>query len=319
MEEEASKELPDECWEIIFNRLKHESDQESITLVCKRFLSISDFLRVSLKLSGYTPITVLCRLLKRFSNLKKLQVCNFRGDMNEAILAIARSGLDLEELVALSDCRSHPEVWLEELSSSMKSLKVLKFTGGEGDADFVRVADAFPQLEELYIKDEAPYIISVTDKGMDYMSSKLKRLRKIDLSNKSRVSDKSLISLSKNCPLLEQIEIHDCNSVTQEGISFLFNNSHHLNLLYICKYLKIDSFGVEGSTNILTNLQSLRLQYVDIPDEFLFSIIEARIHLTDLALTDCKSYTFDRYLKAPTSLFSISEVFRVGESRVPHK
>ncbi|XP_021732145.1 F-box/LRR-repeat protein 20-like [Chenopodium quinoa] len=292
VEEEAGKELLDECWEMIFNRLKHESDQESITLVCKRFLSISNSLRVSINFSGYTPITVLCWLLKRFSNLKKIQVCNFEGDMDEAVLAIARSGLDLEELVALSYCRSHPKVWLEELGSNMKNLKVLKFTGGEGDADFVRVADAFPQLEELFIKDEAPYIIYVTDKGMDYISSKLKRLRKIDLSNKSRISDKSLISLSKNCPLLEQIEIHDCNSVTQEGISFLVNNSHHLNSSYICKHLKIDSFGVEGSTNILTNLRSLKLQYVDILDEFLFSIIEARIHLTDLALTDCKSYTF---------------------------
>ncbi|XP_021732146.1 F-box/LRR-repeat protein 2-like [Chenopodium quinoa] len=191
----------------------------------------------------------LVRLLQRFSNLKKIQVCNFKGDIDEAVLAIARSGLDLEELVALSYCRSYPEFWLEELGTNMKNLKVLKFTGGDGDADFVRVVDAFLQLEELQIEDEAPHYNSVTDEGRDYMSSKLKRLRKIDLSNKSRISDKSLISLSKNCPLLEHIEIHDCNFVTQEGISFLVNNSHHLNSLYIYKYLKIDSFGVKGSTN----------------------------------------------------------------------
>ncbi|XP_021731773.1 F-box/LRR-repeat protein 3-like [Chenopodium quinoa] len=158
-----------------------------------------------------------CLITSRFSNLKKIQVCNFKGDMNEAVVAIARSGLDLEELVAYSYCRSQLEVWLEELGSNMKNLKVLKFTGGEGDADFVRVADSFPELEELHIKDEAPYYISVTDEGIEYMSSKLKSLRKIDLSNKSRISDKSLISLSKNCPLLEQIEIHDCNCDTRRN------------------------------------------------------------------------------------------------------
>uniref|UniRef100_A0A803LMW2 Uncharacterized protein n=1 Tax=Chenopodium quinoa TaxID=63459 RepID=A0A803LMW2_CHEQI len=251
MEEEASKELPDECWEIIFNRLKHESDQESITLVCKRFLSISDFLRVSLKLSGYTPITVLCRLLKRFSNLKKLQVCNFRGDMNEAILAIARSGLDLEELVALSDCRSHPEVWLEELSSSMKSLKVLKFTGGEGDADFVRVADAFPQLEELYIKDEAPYIISVTDKGMDYMSSKLKRLRKIDLSNKSRTAKATPLTgisrlLHHSSQSLKSLELGRVEFLTNEHVEYLSSFLQNLTSikLFNCSKLSDSAFVV---------------------------------------------------------------------------
>ncbi|XP_021736584.1 F-box/LRR-repeat protein 2-like [Chenopodium quinoa] len=184
-------------------------------------------------------------------------------------------------------------VWLEELGSNMSNMKVLKFNGGRGDADLIRVADSFPKLEELYIEHEGESNIVVTDEGMDYMSSKLKRLRKIDLSNKTHISDKSLVSLSKNCPLLEQIEINDCNSVTEEGISFLVNNSHHLNMLYICKYFKIDSFGVKGSTNHFpTNLQSLKLQNVDISDEFLVSIIEARIHLTDLDLTDCEGYTF---------------------------
>uniref|UniRef100_A0A803LMW3 F-box/LRR-repeat protein 15-like leucin rich repeat domain-containing protein n=1 Tax=Chenopodium quinoa TaxID=63459 RepID=A0A803LMW3_CHEQI len=277
---------------MIYNRLDHASYQQSFTLVCKRFLKITNSRRVSINFSSNTPITILCRLLERFSNLKKIKVCNFKGETYEAILEIARSGLDLEELIALSYRRSYPKFWLEELGSNMKNLKVLKFTGAEGDADFVRVADTFPQLEDLHIEDEAPHFISVTDEGIDYMSSKLKRLRKIDLSHKSRISDKSLISLSKNCPLLEQIEIQNCNSVTQEGISFLVTNSHHLNLLDICNYLKIETFGVKGSTNFLTNLRSLKLQHVDILDEFLFSIIEARIHLTNLALMNCKSYTF---------------------------
>ncbi|XP_021732144.1 F-box/LRR-repeat protein 2-like [Chenopodium quinoa] len=311
--EEERKELLDDCWEMIFGRLQHKSDKESITLVCKRFLSITNSLRVSIKLSDYTPISILPRLLQRFSNLKKIQFCNFRGDLNEAVVAIAQSGLDLEELFALSNNQSQrlvwleelgsnmspkvlkqPTVWLEELGSNMKNLKILKFTGGQGDADLVRVADSFPKLEELYIEHEGLNAISVTDEGMDYMSSKLKRLRRIDLSNKAHISDKSLFSLSKNCPLLEQIEINDCNSVTEEGISFLVNNSHHLNMLYICKYFKIDSFGVyKGSTNnFLTNLQSLKLQNVDISDEFLISITEARIYLTELDLTDCEGYTF---------------------------
>uniref|UniRef100_A0A803LMW1 COI1 F-box domain-containing protein n=1 Tax=Chenopodium quinoa TaxID=63459 RepID=A0A803LMW1_CHEQI len=81
-QEEERKELLDDCWEMIFDRLQYKSDKEAITLVCKRFLSITNSLRVSIKLSDYTPISILPRLLQRFSNLKKIQFCNFRGDMN---------------------------------------------------------------------------------------------------------------------------------------------------------------------------------------------------------------------------------------------
>uniref|UniRef100_A0A803LMZ4 F-box/LRR-repeat protein 15-like leucin rich repeat domain-containing protein n=1 Tax=Chenopodium quinoa TaxID=63459 RepID=A0A803LMZ4_CHEQI len=237
MEEEESKELLDECWEMIFDRLQH------------------------------------------------------KRDLNEAVVAIARSGLDLEELLALSDIHSQRALWLEELGSNMKN-KALTFSGGQGDADLVRIADSFPNLEELCIDHEGVYTITVTDEGVDYMSSKLKRLRKIDLSNKAHISDKSLVLLSKNCQLLEHIKIYDYSTVTEEGISFLVNNSHHLNFLYICKGVKIDSFGVNGSSSFLPNLRSLRLQHVDISDEFLISLTEARMSLTDLALTDCESFTF---------------------------
>ncbi|XP_021736511.1 F-box/LRR-repeat protein 2-like [Chenopodium quinoa] len=290
--EEESKDLLDECWEMIFDRLHHKRDQESISLVCKRFLSITNSLRVSIKFSDYTPISTISRLMQRFSNLKKIQFCNFRGDLNEAVTLIARSGLDLEELIALSHDQYKRAVWYEELSSNMKNLKVLKYSGGRGDVDLARIADSFPNLEELYIDHEGEYTTTVTDEGVDYMSSKLKRLRKIDLSNRAFITDKSLVSLSKNCPLLEHIKIYQCNKVTVEGISFLVNNSHHLKLFYILKDLKIDTFGVNGSSNFLANLRSLRLQDVDISDKFLFSIAEARLSLTDLAVIDCKSYTF---------------------------
>ncbi|XP_021732143.1 F-box/LRR-repeat protein 2-like [Chenopodium quinoa] len=228
-----------------------------------------------IKFPDYTPISTISRLLQRFSNLKKIRFCNFRGDLNEAVVLIARSGLDLEELISLSYDQYKRAVWYEEVGSNMKNLKVLKYSGGHGDVDLVRIADSFPKLEEFYIDHEGVYTITVTDEGVDYMSSNLKGLLKIDLSNRAFITDKSLVSLSKNCPLLEHIKIYEYNKVTEEGISFLVNNSHHLKLFYISKDLKIDTFGVNGSSSFLTNLRSLRLQDVDISDEFLFSIAEA--------------------------------------------
>uniref|UniRef100_A0A803LNF5 Uncharacterized protein n=1 Tax=Chenopodium quinoa TaxID=63459 RepID=A0A803LNF5_CHEQI len=171
---------------MIFGRLEHERDQESISLVCKRFLSIINSLKVSLKIPEYTTISTISRLVQRFPNLKQIQFSDFRGDLNEAVVVIARSGLDLEELLDMAHDRYKRAVWLEELGSNMRNLKVLRFAGGERDADLVRVADSFPQLEELHmrdrVKDDDGKLIVATDKGIDYMSLKLKRLRKIELS-----------------------------------------------------------------------------------------------------------------------------------------
>ncbi|XP_021736510.1 F-box/LRR-repeat protein 4-like [Chenopodium quinoa] len=320
MEEEESKELLDECWEMIFDRLEHESDRESITLVCKRFLSITNTLRDSIKFSDCTPISTTSRLLQRFSNLKKIRFCNFSGDLNEAVVAIARSGLDLEELLDVSHDRRQPAFWLEELGSKMQNLKVLRFASGQGDADLVRVADSFPELEELQIGDcrsRGDYrTIVVTGEGIEYLSSKLKKLRKIDISEKQpkpHISDKSLVSLSKNCALLEQIKLRYCYSVTECGISFLINNSHHLNSLHLFAYIKIGSFGAKGCTNLLTNLRSLRLQWVDISDEFLISLVEARIPLTDLALSYCKNYTFTGFLRLLQYISQSLKSLKLGE------
>ncbi|XP_021732141.1 F-box/LRR-repeat protein 2-like [Chenopodium quinoa] len=272
-EEKESTELLDECWEMIFDRLEHESDRESITLVCKRFLSL-----------------------------------------------LYESGLDLEELLDVSHDRKQPAVWLEELGSKMQNLKVLRFASGQGDADLVRVAESFPELEELQIGDcrnRGDYhTIAVTGEGIDYLSSKLKRLRKIDISEKQPkpyISDKSLVSLSKNCALLEQIKLHYCYSVTESGISFLINNSHHLNSLHLFAYIRIGSFGTKGCTNFLTNLRSLRLQWVDISDEFLISIVEARIPLTDLALTYSKNYAFTGFLRLLLYTSQFLKSLKLGE------
>uniref|UniRef100_A0A803LE79 Uncharacterized protein n=1 Tax=Chenopodium quinoa TaxID=63459 RepID=A0A803LE79_CHEQI len=220
-------------------------------------------------------------MLQRFSNLKKIQVCNFKGDIDEAVLAIARSGLDLEELVALSYCRSYPEFWLEELGTNMKNLKVLKFTGGDGDADFVRVVDAFLQLEELQIEDEAPHYNSVTDEGRDYMSSKLKRLRKIDLSNKSRISDK--------CPrLCHFVMTGSCLGKEEYNYDGLMEENRAIKYLDISSHDEFRPTALKRLLSICPELEKLKLHScVFLPDDQLNvpDILECNRSLGELNLT----------------------------------
>ncbi|KMT00584.1 hypothetical protein BVRB_9g218830 [Beta vulgaris subsp. vulgaris] len=313
MAAETTKELPDECWVMIFNHLNHESDHESISLVCKRFLSITNSIRVSMKV--FNPsIQVLYKLLQRFCSIKKLQLSGFLGDLSKAVLAITQSELHLEEL-DLSYNRSLETICFEQLSLKLKNLKILDCSSCLGDADLVRIANSFPRLEELVIGDsDYEYNgkrVVVTDDGIDYLSSKLKRLRKIKLSHNKYISDKSLVSLSSNCEFLEQVNVFFCG-VTEHGFSFLVNNSRHLRTLLLSAHFQIESFRLKSSTSFASKLQSVSFIKVGISDKFLEAIAEAQIPLTDLSLLYCKSYTFNGLLKLLYSYQSLKTLVLRG-------
>ncbi|KNA05739.1 hypothetical protein SOVF_187630 [Spinacia oleracea] len=308
MAAETSKELPDDCWGMIFNNLDDENNLESISLVSKRFLSITSSIRVSINV--FSPsVETLSRLLQRFSNLKKIKLQSFTGDLNQAVLTIARSGLDLEEL-NMSGIRSLQKVCLQQLSSKMKNLKVLDCSPGAlGDEDAISIADSFPQLEELQIAcssyDDNRKMIVVTDEGIDYLSSKLKKLRKINFYYNQHITDKSLVSLSSNCAFLEHITVSYCG-VTENGISFLVKNSDQLKTLRLSAHFTVGSSGV---TNFPPNLVFTN---VGISDEFLYSIAEARIPLTSFSLIFCKSYTFDGISRLLHSYQSLNSLDLMG-------
>ncbi|GMH15898.1 hypothetical protein Nepgr_017739 [Nepenthes gracilis] len=94
---EASRELPEECWAMIFSLLDHHVPWESISLVCKQFLSLTNHLRTSIKV--FDPsIQVLPRYHQRFTHLKQINLSDFWGDPDHAILVIAQYGFNLEQL-----------------------------------------------------------------------------------------------------------------------------------------------------------------------------------------------------------------------------
>ncbi|KAK9281933.1 hypothetical protein L1049_004841 [Liquidambar formosana] len=185
--------LPQECWELIFNRV---DGLEAISLVCKEFLSISNSVRHSLRVYN---LTVLCRLLKRFPHLKKIDLSVFDGDIDLAILEIARSGLNLEAL-NVSNQKILPVESLRVLGSYMKSLKTLECGNLDllRDSDLQAISDSFPWLEELDISSPSASEQLVTDDGIEVLASKLRALSKINVSWNTNLSDRSILALSSN-------------------------------------------------------------------------------------------------------------------------
>ncbi|XP_058217517.1 EIN3-binding F-box protein 1-like [Rhododendron vialii] len=269
---ESWQDLPDECWELIFNPLllRHPSHLESLSLSCKRFLSITNTLRTHFNITHPSLIGPLSKLFNRYPRLNSLDIINFRhDDLHRIMVDVAtNSNLDLQTL-DLSGAEELPLEGLKVLGSRMKNVKVLccftLLTLRDHDLDVI--ADSMPCLEDLdisYPLDEG----NVTDRGIEVVSCKLKGLRRIDISGNEKLTDKSLLALSTNCVYLTDLVV-GCSLVTSHGIEFVLRNSTNLSFLSVSEIdfgrLRLDDYSIRCARN----LSNLAINYSVVPDEYL--------------------------------------------------
>ncbi|KAG5545173.1 hypothetical protein RHGRI_017601 [Rhododendron griersonianum] len=289
----SCKDLPDECWELVFKRL-HHSHLESPSLSCKRFLSITNTLRTHLKI---LDPTLIIPLSKRFPRLDSIDLSSLRkGQLHHVIIDIATSGLNLKTL-DLSESVRLPLESLKVLGSRMKNLRVLMCSCllTLRDVDLVVIADSMPCLEDLDISEPINrFEAAVTDSGIEVLSSKLKGLRKIDVSGNHYITDKSLLALSTNCVYLAEIIVLDCWSVTSYGIAFVMRNSSNLSSLLVSQLNRIEFGLFDNLVCCARNLSALGIFDSSVPDEFLHFIVKAGIPLKRLSLARSlhQSFTF---------------------------
>ncbi|CAL8133234.1 unnamed protein product [Prunus armeniaca] len=250
---EKAVDLPEECWELIIKLLDHPSHFNSLSQVCKQFLSITNRLLLSLKLSDPTVQALLPRLLQRFRRIKQIELTGFQGDMNSILHQIAQSGLNLESL-NVSKQPTLPVVGLRALGSKMMDLKSLNCSKMRcfGDSDLNVIAESFPCLEELDISyhadDSTIGSKPISDLGIFSLSLKLKSLRKINLSafkvpflsskalwaialSDSDISDEFLYAVAEARFPLKKLTLSRCANYSFSGISVLLNEYQSLEYL----------------------------------------------------------------------------------------
>lgn len=172
--------------------------------------------------------------------------------------------------------------------------------GSLRDSNLNTIAELFPLLEELDISypelglsDSCSFLSPVTDVGILSLSSKLKGLRRINLSGNHFITDQSLVFLSTDCLLLSEIVIHCCDFITENGIAFLFRRCANLNSVSVSGI----RFSLDDSTFHDSLLCAKALRVIDftesvIADELLYSIGEASLPLNKLILANCRGFTF---------------------------
>ncbi|XP_068653052.1 uncharacterized protein [Aristolochia californica] len=267
-------DLPEELWESIFRCLDHCHHLEPLSLVCKRFLSISNSIRSSLSLSGdrLQSSHALFSLFRRFSHLKHVQVTGLHPDLDLLLLQLSRSDLTLESL-RLCNQNHFPELAMRELGRKMRSLKILVCSNFRllKDRDLIVIADAFPVLEELDISSSVDLVGrlgNVTDEGIGEFAIKARGLRSINLSGNHLLTNLSVSYLFLHCPLLGEVSIGDCVLIASNAISSAIRSSP------------------------CVGLSSINLSSLAVHDNTLFSISEANLKLQKLVLADCYGFTF---------------------------
>ncbi|KAI3785988.1 hypothetical protein L1987_45114 [Smallanthus sonchifolius] len=311
------EELPEDIWELILNRLgdDHHSEFESLSLVSKRLLSLTDRLRLRFTVvdQAYFIHGTIYPFLYRFENLKtldlsKLKHCNLETALGE----IAHSSVALNlQVLDISNQNSIPIEILQELGLCNRKLKVLKCANVAKlrDRDLIAIAKFHPDLEELDISYPlhklATAAISshgirigetltmITDAGIEGLSTGLKNLVKINISMNPLLTDKSLFYLSSNCLRLQEISFEKCVMITMKGVQFMLHNSPNLisiSMRLITNIHGTDSLFVNPATSC-RRLSTLCFKDSDISNELLDSIVKARFPLRSVCFSDCGSYS----------------------------
>ena len=167
--------LPEDCWEYVIKFLNHRS-LESLSVVSKNFLSITNRCRLSLTIYNST-VPFLPGLFQRLTNLTSLDLTCFHGDLDTLLRQISFSSVHLKSL----DVSNHyiPKDGFQSLAAKMKSLTSLTCSNmfSTGKTDLISIAECFPFLEELDIS-----FPQSVESNTNILPLTLPKLRKVDLS-----------------------------------------------------------------------------------------------------------------------------------------
>jgi len=209
------------------------------------------------------------RLFQRFTNLTSLDLTCYNGDLNELLSQVFCFPLKLTWL-NLSSQSYIPAIGLQAFSLKITTLTSLICSNirSFNSKDLFLIAECFPLLEILDLSD--PLCCNDSSDsfvhGVETLSLALFRLRKINLSGQACLNNKSLFHLFKNCNLLEETIVSNCDWRISIGIE----NSKFLKDIVVRPQLKSLDLGknqwlrdksIIMFASIFPNLQLLNLRY----------------------------------------------------------
>uniref|UniRef100_A0A3Q7FRT6 F-box domain-containing protein n=1 Tax=Solanum lycopersicum TaxID=4081 RepID=A0A3Q7FRT6_SOLLC len=118
------KDLPVECWELIFSRLHHKSDLESFSVVSKQFLALTNRLRIGLTVIDSTLLTHGIKHIGKGAELPSLEVISAAGSaLNDEGLVMIGSRCSRLLKLNLENCKGVTAEGLHAMVKNCRSLR----------------------------------------------------------------------------------------------------------------------------------------------------------------------------------------------------
>jgi len=306
--------LPDECWESIFEFLIIKEGRcclNSLSLVSKQFLSITNSLLFSLAIIENPTRPLLGRLFRRFTNLISLDLSRFNCDINNLLRKISRYPLKkLTSLCISSNQFPFPTNGLRTFSESITTLTSLTCTHMflYNNDLLLNIADCFPLLKELnlaYPLDHnqihyPAFLLSkfrciqhlslertffLNDQQVEEMSLLHSDLMSINLNDCWKLTELSLFSLVSNCPSLSEIKMENA-SIGKESVENIIGVYPQLKSLYLGRNLRLSDEKITMFASFFPNLQLLDLNRCYYMSDGICQVLRC-CKITHLNLTRC--------------------------------
>jgi hypothetical protein len=263
---------------------------------------------VSLHISGSNKITdasLIC-IFTKCSDLQSLQICycdNITGTflieiVSSNLQACDISGCDkITDLIGIRSCSNLESLHIRcdnitdtgliGIIRQCSNLQILdiSFNKNVTDSSLIHVAKHCPSLRCLEIKE----CDRITDKGVIEIA-KNSNLELFSASSVLNITDRSIISIARNCFYLEQLQIDGCSQVTDTGIIAIAKHCPNLQLLDIS-----DGITDTGLIAIARKCKDLRTLAIcgcqNISDNGLIKIAEKSLFLEKLEVHYCNNIT----------------------------
>jgi len=289
--------LPDDCWEIIIKLSKINFN--SLSLVSKQFLSITNRLRFSLSVNDasrhYLPF-----LLKRFTNLTSLDLSRYNYSPDDLLYKISNFPLKKLTSLKLPVPIAFPADALHAFCQTVTTLTSLTCSCASFDHNqLLLVSHCFPLLKHLDLSSpwynlSQPGFAYVDHhiNGINSLLSNSPYIQHLDLSHTNFLNDQHVAEFSLFLAHLVSINLTRCWKLTESALFSLVTNCPSLTDIKM-EYTTIGTQTIgdfKGDSNSFAvvrpkvkSLSLARCQYLRDQNIILFASIFPNLEVLDLS------------------------------------
>ncbi|MCL7024844.1 hypothetical protein MKW94_010714 [Papaver nudicaule] len=312
--------LPDDCLNLVYQRLTSSADHSSFGLVCHRWLHIQNKNHESLwdinnptcslrKSADITPedfSKILCRLLIRFQHLKRLSLSRL-PEVTDYVTSQSHLFGSKVQYLCLSFCREYSYKSLSLILSLFPNLASVNLTHSRGYS--CRLPITVKGLEVLGKSCSSLQTVSlgncqgITDYGLQVLAKSCASLKMVDLHNCQRITDEGLESLAKYCASLETVDLGECHWISDKSLEVLAKRCASLETVSLGHCQRITDKGLAVLAKCCASLEKVDLRSCQGITDLGIGLLVQNCHkISSLTIEDCSNVTGLGFLGSPKTL-----------------